>query len=66
MTLTANVGDLSTGIGARAAFDAVEHYTMANASASFKLTLLEFLLNDARVYAAFADAAHLRWGKRPQ
>lgn len=28
-------------------------------------TLLEFVLLDERVYAAFADAAHARWGRRP-
>ena len=54
--------------GARAALDAVEQHAarrqlLLDPSAAEPPQTLEFVLQDERVYAAFADAAHARWGK---
>ena len=52
-------------VSARAALDAVDHVLIAGAEAAAcapATTLLEFVLLDEQCYAAFADAAHARWG----
>lgn len=53
-------------VGARAALDAIEEWRLSpkgeSASAASDLVLLEFVLADERVYAAFADLAHARYG----
>ena len=53
-------------VGARAALDAIEEWRLLpegeSASAANDLVLLEFVLADERVYAAFADLAHARYG----
>lgn len=63
--LSCGVSGFPAAIGARAAMDAIESHaesalTQANPSAP---GLLEFVLLDEDVFAAFADAAHARWGK---
>lgn len=45
---------------AEAAFDAIEG--MADNSAEVTLSLVEFSLLDEKVFNAFADGAHARWG----
>ena len=70
--LGCGVAGFPAGIGARAALDAVEEAVGIGLwsdseeegdGAKAATTLLEFVLLDERVYAAFADAAHARWGR---
>ena len=58
--LSCGVAGFPAAIGARAALDALEN---ASGGDEAVLTLVEFSLLDARVYASFADAAHERWGR---
>ena len=46
------------GVTSYEAFGALEAAPLAN------LRTIEFVLRDERCYAAFADAAHERWGRR--
>ena len=69
------VAGFPPAVGARAALDAVEQAFMLVASeededsrvagaAPHGLRLLEFVLADEQVYAAFADLAHMRYSQR--
>ena len=66
--LACGVASFPAATGARAALDAVEQHAarrqlLLEPSAAEPPQTLEFVLQDERVYAAFADAAHARWGK---
>jgi len=77
--LGCGVAGFPAGIGARAAFDAIEDAASLGLwSAADDMeeeqeqeagakgpAHVEFFLRDERVYDAFADAAHARWGRRP-
>ena len=74
--LGCGVAGFPAGIGARAAFDAIEDAaTLGLWSAADEVVSgehsstapkhVEFVLRDERVYNAFADAAHARWGRLP-
>ena len=70
--LACGVAGFPPTTGARAALDAVEVHAARRqllleepaAAASPPPQTLEFVLRDEKVYAAFADAAHARWGRR--
>ena len=54
--LCCGVAGFPAAASARAAFDAIEQADFGS------LRRIEFMLLDERAYAAFADAAHARWG----
>ena len=60
--LCCGVAGFPASVGARAALDAVGRATEDDALEG-ALSMVEFVLLDERVYAAFADGAHARWGK---
>lgn len=73
--LSCGIAGFPPAVGARAALDAVGAYSARardddaaetdgdHTRAVHALSVLEFVLLDERVYAAFADAAHARWGR---
>ena len=64
--LCCGVAGFPAAVGARAALDAVDRHCAAAAAAGVgggTLARLEFVLLERRVFNAFADAAHERWGR---
>ena len=63
--LGCGVSGFPASVGARAAFDAIERfYEEASLGGEERATnLVEFVLLDEKVFAAFADAAYVRWGR---
>jgi len=59
--LGCGISGFPAAVGARTAFDALEEAEAANEAAC--LERVEFVLLDDTVYAAFADEAHVRWGR---
>jgi O-acetyl-ADP-ribose deacetylase (regulator of RNase III) len=64
--LGCGVNAFPPGMSAKTAFDAVEHAIVdpEPALVGGALATVEFVLHDEDCYATFADAAHVRWGKR--